>query len=94
MSSAERARVATKAGWFADARHEAGVIFDAAGAPVLTYVAVRRRRGRPGQLRRHPPGGAGPRRDGPRDFLDAVDRLAGAAARARRRPRYRPSNGG
>ncbi|WP_165521904.1 serine hydrolase [Micromonospora zingiberis] len=38
MSSAERARIATKAGWFADARHEAGVIFDTAGTPVLTYA--------------------------------------------------------
>ncbi|MFI7022088.1 serine hydrolase [Micromonospora sp. NPDC049900] len=38
MSSAERARIATKAGWFRDARHEAGVIFDTAGAPRLTYA--------------------------------------------------------
>ncbi|WFE43941.1 serine hydrolase [Verrucosispora sp. WMMD1129] len=38
MSSAERARVATKAGWFVDARHEAGVIFDTAGAPLVTYA--------------------------------------------------------
>ncbi|MEV1144042.1 serine hydrolase, partial [Micromonospora sp. NPDC049799] len=38
MSSAQRARIATKAGWFGDARHEAGVIFDATGAPVLTYA--------------------------------------------------------
>src|SRR5436190_2013862 len=34
LSSDERLRVATKAGWFADGRNEAGVIFDAAGAPV------------------------------------------------------------
>ena len=38
MSSAQRARIATKAGWFGDARHEAGVVLDAAGAPVLTYA--------------------------------------------------------
>lgn len=38
MSSAERARVATKFGAFSDGRHEAGVVFDAAGAPALTYV--------------------------------------------------------
>ena len=37
-SSAERARVATKAGWFGTARHEAGVVFDAAGGAVLTYA--------------------------------------------------------
>ncbi|WP_199716465.1 serine hydrolase [Micromonospora musae] len=38
MSSQERARVATKAGWFGTARHEAGIIFDSAGAAVLTYA--------------------------------------------------------
>jgi beta-lactamase class A len=38
MSSAERARVATKAGWFGDARHEAGIVFSPAGTPVLTYA--------------------------------------------------------
>ncbi|WP_181444982.1 serine hydrolase [Micromonospora endophytica] len=38
MSSAERARIATKAGWFRDARHEAGVIFDTTGTPRLTYA--------------------------------------------------------
>ncbi|MFF0720004.1 MULTISPECIES: serine hydrolase [unclassified Micromonospora] len=38
MSSAERSRIATKAGWFRDARHEAGVIFDTAGTPRLTYA--------------------------------------------------------
>jgi len=37
MSSDERARIATKAGWFDDARHEAGIIFDTAGQPLLTY---------------------------------------------------------
>jgi beta-lactamase class A len=38
MSSAERLRVATKAGWFAAGRNEAGVIFDPAGAPLATYA--------------------------------------------------------
>jgi beta-lactamase class A len=38
MSSDERARIATKAGWFDDGRNEAGLIFDAAGTPVLTYA--------------------------------------------------------
>jgi beta-lactamase class A len=37
MSTAERLRVATKAGWFAAGRNEAGVIFDPAGAPLATY---------------------------------------------------------
>jgi beta-lactamase class A len=42
MSSAQRARVATKAGADFDergaARHEVGVVFDAAGSPALTYA--------------------------------------------------------
>jgi beta-lactamase class A len=44
MSSVERGRIATKAGWFRnddeahDGRHEAGVIFDPAGNPALTYA--------------------------------------------------------
>ncbi|WP_434743559.1 serine hydrolase [Micromonospora sp. SH-82] len=38
MSSAQRSRVATKAGWFADARHEAGIVFAGDGAPVVTYA--------------------------------------------------------
>jgi beta-lactamase class A len=38
MSSLERDRIATKAGWFGASRHEAGVIFDRGGAPVLTYA--------------------------------------------------------
>jgi len=37
MSSDERLRVATKAGWFDDGRNEAGIMFDEAGLPVLTY---------------------------------------------------------
>jgi beta-lactamase class A len=54
MSSAERARVATKAGWFEAARHEAAGL-----------RAVQRRRARRRRLRRHPSGRAGPGRDGP-----------------------------
>jgi len=37
MSSAERARIATKYGADEDRRHEAGLIFDRAGAPALVY---------------------------------------------------------
>ncbi|MFI9814717.1 serine hydrolase [Saccharothrix variisporea] len=37
LSSAERLNVATKAGWFEDGRNEAGIVFDAAGKPVVTY---------------------------------------------------------
>ena len=80
MSSDERARIATKAGWYADARHEAGVIFDRAGAAGADVRALRRRPGRPGRLRRDPPGGAGPGRHGPL-FLAAVDADRGRRAR-------------
>lgn len=38
LSDDERRRVATKAGWFEDARGEAGVIFDSSGTPALTYA--------------------------------------------------------
>jgi beta-lactamase class A len=38
MSSGERARVATKAGWFEDGRSEAGLIFDTSGSPALGYA--------------------------------------------------------
>lgn len=56
LSDAERRRVATKAGWFADARGEAGVIFDSSGAPALTYAMFAQGVGRPEGGR----GGAGP----------------------------------
>ncbi|GIF74346.1 serine hydrolase [Asanoa siamensis] len=38
MSSAERSRIATKAGWFGNGRHEAGLIFGRNGKPALTYA--------------------------------------------------------
>ena len=78
MSSAERPRVATKAGWFDAARHEAGVMFDAAGAPVLTYVLFSDGAPDAGQLRRHPPGRGGPGGDGAR-----LPRRGGPARRRR-----------
>ncbi|MEV4756616.1 serine hydrolase [Micromonospora sp. NPDC049559] len=95
MSSADRARIATKAGWFADGRNEAGIIFDAAGAPVLTYAMFA-----DGQADADNFGATHPavqaRADmGPR-FLKA---LAGApeprtGSPRRPRPLYHPSNGG
>lgn len=42
MTSPERLRVATKAGWFNDGRNEAGLIFTANGAPVLSYALFAR----------------------------------------------------
>ncbi|WP_158852157.1 serine hydrolase [Saccharothrix deserti] len=38
LSSAERLNVATKAGWEADGRNEAGIVFDANGKPIITYA--------------------------------------------------------
>ena len=38
LTSPERLRVATKAGWFRDGRNEAGLIFTPDGAPVLSYA--------------------------------------------------------
>lgn len=37
MSSDERARIATKAGWLDNVRNEAGIVFDASGSPQLIY---------------------------------------------------------
>ncbi|MEU4773224.1 serine hydrolase [Micromonospora sp. NPDC023644] len=92
MSSAERARVATKAGWYADARHEAGVIFDTAGAPVLTYALFA-----DGQAEADDYGATHPaveaRARMGRRFLAAVDRLTGTGL-THRPTAQRPSNGG
>jgi hypothetical protein len=94
MSSAERARGATKAGWFDAARHEAGVMFDVAGAPVLTYVLFSDGVPDPDNFGATHPAVAARAAMG-RDFLDAVDRLAGDPAVPPSRSRaYRPSNGG
>lgn len=92
MSSGERARIATKAGWFADARHEAGVIFDAAGAPVLTYALFADGQADPDDFGATHPAVEARARMG-RRFLDAVDRPAGSGVTHRMSAR-RPSNGG
>ncbi len=97
MSSDERARIATKAGWFDDGRNEAGIIFDTAGRPVLTYSMFAA--GMPDADNfgaTHPALQA--RAAMGRAWLDGVDRLpagatSGLAPRAAVRP-YRPTNGG
>ncbi|WP_416905403.1 serine hydrolase [Micromonospora echinospora] len=92
MSSDERARIASKGGWYADARCEAGIIFDRAGAPVLTYALFATGQADPGNF-----GGTHPavtaRAKMGRSFLDAVDGLTGTGT-AHRVTRQRPSNGG
>lgn len=92
MSSVERARIATKAGWFADARHEAGVIFDAAGAPVLTYALFADGQAEPDNYGATHPAVEARARMG-RRFLAAVDRLTGTGV-THRPATQRPSNGG
>lgn len=92
MSSTERARVATKAGWFADARHEAGVIFDTAGAPVLTYALFADGQAEPADYGATHPAVEARARMG-RRFLASVDRLTGTGL-THRPTAQRPSNGG
>ncbi|WP_341720207.1 serine hydrolase [Micromonospora sp. FIMYZ51] len=92
MSSAERARIATKAGWFADARHEAGVIFDTAGAPLLTYALFADGQAGADDFGATHPAVQARARMG-RRFLDVTGRLDGTGT-AHRAHRYRPSNGG
>lgn len=94
MSSAERLRIATKAGWFADGRNEAGIMFDDAGLPILTYALFAR-----GQDDADNFGATHPvvqaRSEMGRAFLDAVSPLDGPTSRmAAPVPQYQPYNGG
>ena len=90
MSSAERLRIATKAGFFTDGRHEAGIIFDPAGKPILTYALFAR-----GQAGTDDFGATHPAVEARavmgRKFLDAVDQLTSPhrSARSARRPTAR-----
>jgi beta-lactamase class A len=93
MSSAERLRIATKAGWFADGRNEAGIMFDTVGLPVLTYSLFAHGQAHPDDFgATHPAVQA--RSVMGRTFLDAVSGRRGVGPRAMRAPRYRPLNGG
>jgi beta-lactamase class A len=94
MSSDERSRIATKAGWFADGRNEAGVIFDTSGRPVLTYAMFCSGITDPDDF------GATnsavqARATMGRSFLDVIDKLSGTNATRPLAPStYRPVNGG
>jgi beta-lactamase class A len=93
MSSDERARVATKAGWFADGRNEAGIMFDRAGSPVLTYALFARgQAGADNFGATHPAVQA--RAVMGRAFLDAIDNVPGLPGASWRARPYQPSNGG
>ena len=94
MSSDERARIATKAGWDADGRNEAGIMFDTTGRPVLTYSMFAHGQADPDNFgATHPAVQA--RAVMGRRFLDAIDRLYGpVTVKPMPSRRYRPSNGG
>jgi beta-lactamase class A len=92
MSSDQRARIATKAGWFGDARHEAGVIFDQSGAAVLTYALFADGQADPDNFGATHPAVQARAAMGTR-FLAAVDRLTGTGP-TYRLSAHRPSNGG
>ncbi|MBC6448458.1 serine hydrolase [Actinokineospora xionganensis] len=99
MSSAERVRVAAKAGWFADGRNEAGIVFDTAGKAAITYALFAS-----GQFSgdaaanadnysaTHPALRA--RQAIGRTLLDSVPPVSAPTARKFSVPRYHPSNGG
>ncbi|MGI5152445.1 serine hydrolase [Plantactinospora sp. CA-294935] len=93
MSSTDRARIATKAGWFGNARHEAGLIFDPAGAPVLTYVLFADGQADPDNFGSTHPAVQARAAMGPA-FLAAVDGLRNLSVPARRPRMYQPTNGG
>jgi hypothetical protein len=93
MSSADRARIATKAGWYGTARHEAGLIFDPAGTPVLTYVLFADGQADADNFGATHPAVQARSVMGP-GFLDAVDGLSNPSVPARKAAGYRPTNGG
>jgi beta-lactamase class A len=93
MSSDERLRMATKAGWFLDGRNEAGIMFDATGRPILTYSLFARGQANPEDFGATHPAVQACAVMG-RKFLDAVDRLGGVTALRTPVPTYRPFNGG
>ncbi|GAA3996812.1 serine hydrolase [Allokutzneria multivorans] len=99
MSTAERERVATKAGWLNSDRHEAGVIFDGNAKPMLTY-AVFATGAFTGDAAANDAnyGGTHPALEARarlgRAMLDAVSRLHSGSARSYRMRAYVPVNGG
>ncbi|MEV4629589.1 serine hydrolase [Micromonospora sp. NPDC049523] len=93
MSSADRERVATKAGWFNGGRNEAGIMFGTDGTPRLTYAIFADGQADPDNFGpTHPATHA--RSVMGRRFLEAITEPGTAAATSRARSAYRPSNGG
>ncbi|QFU86930.1 serine hydrolase [Amycolatopsis sp. YIM 10] len=99
LSSDERLRVATKAGWFNDGRNEAGIVFDTEGKPMITYSLFAS-----GPFTgdaaandtnfgaTHPALRA--RQAIGRTLVDSVGRFSAPAALTFKARAYRPSNGG
>ncbi|GLZ79715.1 serine hydrolase [Actinorhabdospora filicis] len=93
LSTTERARVATKAGWLEnDGRHEAGVIFDAAGAPVVGYSMYAFHPGHTTDYTGNHPLIEARARMG-RAFFTTVEKLTGAPGHPHPPRTYNPSNG-
>ncbi len=93
MSTEERGRVATKAGWLADGRNEAGIMFDTAGQPVLTYALFARNPSDTDNFAATHPALQARARMG-RDFFDTIGKLRGPASQKLHMWTYGPSNGG
>ncbi|GAB3008779.1 serine hydrolase [Saccharothrix stipae] len=99
LSSAERLNVATKAGWFNDGRNEAGIVFDAAGKPVITFALFASGQFSGDQAANadnysatHPALRA--RASLGRTLYDSVLRITANTPRTYRAQQYKPSNGG
>ncbi|MEV0645895.1 serine hydrolase [Phytomonospora sp. NPDC050363] len=94
LSTNDRMRIATKAGWLDNDRHEAGIVFDAAGAPILTYsIFATLPDSDPENYGSTHPLNAARARMGER-FFNVVSRLSGPARFAEAAPEYQPTNGG
>ena len=95
MSSSQRQRIATKAGWFNDGRNEAGVMFDRNGGPALIYSMFAHGQTDPEDFGATHPAVQARARMGPA-FLASVDSLNMSASTIPTWPcpAYAPSNGG
>ncbi|GAA1848223.1 serine hydrolase [Asanoa iriomotensis] len=94
MSSAERSRVATKAGWFGSGRHESGIMFSRSGKPSLIYSIFANGQAGAGNFGATHPALRARARMG-RAFFDAVSPLPGESTEVELDlPLHGPSNGG
>jgi beta-lactamase class A len=92
-SSAERSRVATKAGWLKDSRNEVGIMYDANGAPVVTYSIFGGGQGQDDNFGATHPAVEARAKMG-RQFLDILGKLGGTTKLQAPLPKYHPHNGG